>query len=95
MIEIGRVCLKISGRDGGKRGVIVDIIDDNYVIIDGEVRRKRCNIKHLEPSKSKIEIEKNAPHETVVREFEKLGIKIREKKGPKKKSAPPISQKKK
>jgi len=95
MIEIGRICLKISGRDSGKRAAIVDIIDDNYVIIDGEVRRRKCNIKHLEPAKIKIELEKNAPHEVVVREFEKIGVMIKEKKGPKNKSAPPISQKKK
>lgn len=94
MIEIGRICLKISGRDGGKKAVIVDIIDDKYVLIDGEARRRKCNIKHLEPTKIKIELEKNAPHEAVVKEFEKLGIKIKGKKAPKNKSAPSSLQKK-
>ena len=95
MIEIGRVYLKISGRDSGKKGVIVDIIDNNYVVIDGEVRKRKCNIKHLEPTKIKIELEKNASHETVVKEFEKIGVKIKEKKVLKKKSAAENSGEKK
>jgi len=84
MIEIGRVCVKISGRDAGKRGVVIDVLDEKYVVLDGEVRRKKCNTQHLEPTKTKIAIEKDAPHETILKEFEKLGIKIREKR-PKKK----------
>ncbi|RLG55185.1 MAG: 50S ribosomal protein L14e, partial [Candidatus Hydrothermarchaeota archaeon] len=50
-IEIGRVCVKTAGREAGKRCVIVDIIDKNFVLVDGpEVQRRRCNIKHLEPT---------------------------------------------
>ncbi|RAP03006.1 50S ribosomal protein L14e [Methanosphaera stadtmanae] len=49
-IEKGRVCVKIAGRETGKKCVIVDVIDENFVeIVGNEVKNKRCNIKHLEP----------------------------------------------
>jgi len=86
MIETGRLCVKTAGRDAGKTCVVVDMITDKFVLIDGEVRRRRCNINHLEPLKQKIEIKKGASHEDVVSAFKKLGIVIRPKK-PKKKIA--------
>ncbi|MEM3979819.1 MAG: KOW motif-containing protein, partial [Ignisphaera sp.] len=46
-IEVGRICVKIAGREAGRKCVIVDIIDDNYVLIMGPksmngVKRRRC-----------------------------------------------------
>ena len=49
-IEVGRQCIKIAGREAGKKCEIVAIIDENFVEIDGEeVKNRRCNINHLEP----------------------------------------------
>ena len=59
MIEIGRLCLKIAGRDAGKKCLIVDILDHKFVLIDGETRRRKCNALHLEPMNQSIKIEKN------------------------------------
>ncbi|MEE0489981.1 KOW motif-containing protein, partial [Methanosphaera stadtmanae] len=43
-IEKGRVCVKIAGRETGKKCVIVDVIDENFVeIVGNEVKNKRCN----------------------------------------------------
>ena len=94
MIEIGRLCVKLAGRDAGNEAAIVDILDDNYVLIDGNVRRRKCNILHLEPTVKKIEIAKNASHEDIREEFEKLGLKARDTK-PKQKTERPVKQKKK
>ena len=80
MIEIGRLCVKIAGRDAGKKCVIVDILDERLVLIDGETRRRKCNVLHLEPLDNVIKIKKNASHEDVGKELEKLGLKIRETK---------------
>lgn len=88
MIEIGRICVKIAGRDAGNKCVVVDIIDDNYVLIDGGVRRKKCNIRHLEPLDKTIKIKKGASHENVVAEFKKLKLFIWEKKTKEKKERP-------
>ncbi|WP_334097817.1 KOW motif-containing protein, partial [Methanobacterium formicicum] len=30
-IEVGRICMKISGREAGEKCVIVEIIDDKFV----------------------------------------------------------------
>ena len=95
MIEVGRVCVKIAGRDSRKKCVVVDIVDDNFVTIDGETRRKRCNVKHLEPLDNVIKIRKGASHDIVVKEFKTLGIEIKEKKSKEKKERPRKVRKKK
>ena len=80
MIEIGRLCVKTAGRDAGLKCIIVDIIDDSYVLIDGETRRRKCNILHLEPLKEVIKIRKNASHDAIKEEFKKLNLEARETK---------------
>lgn len=93
MIEIGRLCIKTAGRDAGHKCVVVDVIDSNFVMIDGDVRRKRCNIAHLEPLKEKLDIKKGAAHADIVTAFKKLGIEISEKK-PKPATKKPLRQRK-
>ncbi len=80
MIEIGRLCVKIAGRDSNKKCVIVDLIDERTVLIDGETRRKKCNINHLEILEEKIDIQKGADHKKIIEAFKKLGIELKEKK---------------
>ena len=67
MIEVGRLCVKLAGRDAGKKCIIVDILDDKFVLIDGETRRRKCNIVHLEPLNKVLSVEKNASHEVSFR----------------------------
>ncbi len=93
MIEIGRLCIKIAGRDAGLKCVIVDILDNKFVLIDGQTRRRKCNILHLEPLKEVIKIKKNASHEDIKKEFKKLNLKARDTK-PKQKTDRPRKQRK-
>ena len=95
MIEIGRLCIKTAGRDAGCKCVVVDILDDKFVLIDGETRRRKCNILHLEPLKEVIKIKKGAPHEDVKAEFKKLKLGVRETKPKEKKEKPKKVRKKK
>lgn len=88
MFSIGRICIKTAGRDAGKRCVVVDVVDKNHVLIDGQTRRKKCNVKHLEPLGDVLKISKNAPKTEIVRVFKTLNIDIKETK-PKKISAKP------
>lgn len=79
-IEIGRICVKLSGREAGRKCVIVDIIDENFVLITGPkvisgIKRRRCNINHLEILDKKIEINKGASDEEVVKALEVAGLK--------------------
>ncbi len=76
MIEVGRLIMKIAGRDAGKYGLIVEVVDDNYVIIDGQVRRRKVNIKHIEPLLPKLDIQKGASHEAVVDALKKLDVEV-------------------
>jgi large subunit ribosomal protein L14e len=83
LYNIGRVCVKLAGRDAGNKCVIVEVIDDNYVMIDGATRRKSVNVKHLEPLVQIIEIKEKASHEDVKSAFDKLGIAVWDKKSKK------------
>lgn len=80
MIELGRLCVKIAGRDAGLKCVVVDILKDNYVLIDGETRRRKCNVIHLEPLDKVIKLKKNPSHNDVKSEFKKLGLAARDTK---------------
>ena len=73
-IEVGRVCIKTAGREAGKICVIVDILDKNFVIVDGLVKRRRCNIKHLEPTEKKVDIQKWASTEEVKLALDAAGL---------------------
>ena len=85
MFGIGQVCVKTAGRDAKKICVVVDVVDDKYVLIDGQTRRRKCNIIHLEPLGKKAEIKKNATNKEVVEALGKIGIKCEEKKDNKEK----------
>ncbi len=80
MIEIGRLIVKIAGRDAGKKGLIVEILDDNYITIDGQVRRRKCNIIHIEPLNKVLKIKDKATHDEVVKALKAEGIEVKEKK---------------
>lgn len=77
MFDIGRICMKIAGRDSKKYCVVIEKIDDNYVMVDGETRRKKVNVKHLMPLNKKIDVTKNASHDKIVEAFNKLGLKLK------------------
>jgi large subunit ribosomal protein L14e len=69
-IEVGRISVKISGREAGKRCVIVDVVDKNFVLVTGppkvsSVKRRRVNVKHIEPTQAKIDIKRGATDEEV------------------------------
>ncbi|MBU0666240.1 MAG: hypothetical protein ABIC91_02875 [Nanoarchaeota archaeon] len=94
VFEIGRLCVKIAGRDAGLRCVVIEILEGNFVLIDGQTRRKKCNLKHLEPLETVLKIKAKATHADVVSEFKKLKLEIKETK-PKKASERPKKFKKK
>jgi large subunit ribosomal protein L14e len=78
-IEVGRICVKICGREAGKKCVIVDIIDKSFVLVTGPksvtgVKRRRANINHLEPLAEKIEIKRGASDEEVVEALKQKGL---------------------
>ena len=83
IFDIGRLCVKIAGRDAGRKCVVVESENKGFVTIDGNVRRKKVNVKHLEPLVQIIEIKEKASHEDVKSAFDKLGIAVWDKKSKK------------
>jgi len=80
MIELGRVCVKIAGRDAGLTCVIIDVIDSNTVLIDGQTRRRKCNIVHLEPLDKMVKVAKNASSADVATALKGIGVEVVAKK---------------
>ncbi|HIP89391.1 MAG TPA: 50S ribosomal protein L14e [Thermococcus paralvinellae] len=81
-IDIGRIAVVIAGRRAGQKVVVVDIIDKNFVLVTGaglnKVKRRRMNIKHIEPlpEKVKVNIPRGASDEEVKEALEKAGISL-------------------
>jgi len=76
VIEVGRICVKIVGREAGQKCVIVEVVDKNFAVITGpkkvnNVKRRKVNIKHIEPTEAKIKIAKAAADEEIIEALKK------------------------
>lgn len=78
-MSVGDLCVKTAGRDANKLCVVVDIINKNYVLVDGNTRRKKCNVKHLEPLGKNLKIKAKATTEEVIKAFSQEKIKVEKK----------------
>jgi len=77
-IEVGRICVKLTGREAGRKCVIVDIMDKSFVVITGPktitgIKRRRANINHVEPLQDKIAIKRGATDEEITEELKTSG----------------------
>jgi len=75
-IEVGRICVKLLGREAGKKCVIVDVIDKNFALVTGPktvtgVRRRRTNLDHLKSTQEIVELKKGATDDEVERALTK------------------------
>jgi large subunit ribosomal protein L14e len=91
MIESGRVVLKIAGREAGRYAVVLETASEGFVMITGPksvtgVKRRKCNIEHIEPTQHKLEIDSKADDSAIENSWknsdliEKLGIEIPRKR---------------
>lgn len=87
--NVGRICVKIAGRDSGRHCVIVEAIDDKFVVIDGNTRRRKCNISHLLPLDKTLDIKKKATTGEVKEALSSLGFKVVPVSKPKNKTDKP------
>ena len=77
-VEVGRICVKIAGREAGRKCIVVDVIDKNFALITGPkqitgVKRRRVNINHIEPTPEKIEIKRGASDEEITEALKTAG----------------------
>ena len=73
------MCVKTAGREAGRYCVIVKKVDANFVLVTGpksltKVRRRKCNIEHLEPLMEKVSIKADASDEEVTKAYKADGI---------------------
>ena len=69
-VEVGRICVKIAGRNAGKKCVIVDIMDKSFILVTGPkavtgVKRKRANMNHIIVLEDKLDLKRGASDEEV------------------------------
>jgi len=79
-IQIGRIIVKTNGRETGKKGVIIDVINQNYVLVAGPksltgVRRRKCNVRHIEPTDKVLSLKRDASDEEVLAAVEEADLK--------------------
>ncbi len=78
-LTVGRICMKIAGREAGKNCVVLANPKDNFVEVTGPkiltgVKRRRCNIDHLEPTEHQIKIQEGATDQAVIQTMDKEGL---------------------
>jgi large subunit ribosomal protein L14e len=78
MLEVGRVCYKLAGRDSNNVCAIVEVVDDKYVVVDGNVRRRKVNVAHIEPTAKTVEVGSGST-EDVTKALEGAGFTITKK----------------
>jgi large subunit ribosomal protein L14e len=79
MFDVGRLCIKIAGREAGKYCVVIKKLEDNFVLVTGprsvtQVKRRKCNILHLEPLKESLKIKADASDEEVIKAYEEASL---------------------
>jgi len=77
-VEVGRICVKLAGRETGRKCVIIDVMDKSFVLITGPqkatgVKRKRVNMNHVKPLQDKIDIPRGASDDEVTTVLKKAG----------------------
>lgn len=51
-IDVGTTCIKNAGRDAGAEVVVTKMVDHNYAMVKGKMRKekeRKCAITHLSP----------------------------------------------
>lgn len=77
-MEVGRICVKNVGRESGKKCVIIDIVDKNFVFITGPkavsgIKRRRANVNHVEPTQERVDINRGATDEEITEALKAAG----------------------
>jgi len=87
VLEVGTIAIKTAGREASRYCVVVKKIDENFVLVTGPkaltgVKRRRCNVLHLEATPYKLEIKEDANDKDVLKAwkesklYKKLGLKL-------------------
>ena len=78
-LNTGRVCMKIAGREAGKYCTVLKKENDAFILVVGPkiltgVKRRRCNVEHLEALPYTLEINENSSDEEIISAYQKAGL---------------------
>ena len=78
-LGVGTVCMKVAGRESGAICCVVKPVDKTFVMVTGPklvtgIKRRRCNIEHLEPTEIKLDIKENAADEDIIEAYKKSNV---------------------
>ena len=78
-LDVGTVCMKVAGREAGKYCVVLKKMDNTFVLITGPkqltgVKRRRCNVEHLEPTQYSLKIAAEAADDVVIKAYDAIGL---------------------
>jgi len=75
-LDIGTLCMKVAGREAGGLCVVIKHVDKTFIMVTGPklvtgIKRRRCNIEHLEPTEIKLSIKEDATDEEIIEAYKK------------------------
>lgn len=78
-LDVGTVCMKVAGRESGAICCVVKPMGKTFVMITGPklvtgIKRRRCNIEHLEPTEIKLDIKEDVADEEVIEAYKKANV---------------------
>ncbi|MBI4010308.1 MAG: 50S ribosomal protein L14e [Candidatus Aenigmarchaeota archaeon] len=84
-LEVGRVCMKLVGREAGRLCVVLNNITNektkknSFVMVTGPrlltgIKRRKANITHLEPTRHILEIKEDATDEEIIEAYKKANV---------------------
>lgn len=79
-IAVGTVCMKVAGREAGAICCVVKPVDKTFVMVTGPklvtgVKRRKCNIEHLEPVGIFLEsIKEDAADDEIIEAYKKSNV---------------------
>ncbi len=78
-VDVGRICVKLTGREAGKKCLIVDIVDRNFVLVTGPkqvngMKRRRVNSNHIEPTERKVDIKRGESDEEIMKALDEATL---------------------
>lgn len=94
VLEVGRLCVKTTGRDAMQYCVVVEEAKDGKVLVDGNTRRRAVSVNHIEPTQKTLSISSGADTKAVLAAFEKEGLEVKKSAEPKAKSEKKPQEKK-
>ena len=78
-LNVGTVCMKVAGKEGGSVCTVIKPFDKTFVMVTGPklvtgIKRRRCNIEHLEPTEIKLDIKEDATDEEIIEAYKKANV---------------------